>query len=142
MPAPKHKTVEELQTAIDAYMQDCQEKERPPTVAGLSRRLGYADTKSVYELAERKDVAFAKCVKAALIRIEEAIEEMVLTARNPAGAIFLAKARFGFRDQVPLLEGGNGVTILISSNVSVAAEIEPLEIEREPLPILPEEIGQ
>jgi DNA-packaging protein gp3 len=109
-------TAEELQQEIDNYFEyikgdfnyegDPNDEKRdikvytrypePATITGLALYLGFESRQSFYDYQNREN--FSYTIKRARLRIENNYEAMMITARNPAGAIFALK-NLGWEDK-------------------------------------------
>ena len=113
-----YKTANELQKAIDLYFDVCEEKERPPTIAGLAYSLG-VDRHTVYNYENKDD--FFHTIKRARERILVYLEEMLMT-EGRGGQIFIAK-NYGYTDkQEHELTGKDGGPIEINETRKNALE--------------------
>lgn len=93
-----YETPEEMEPAIEAYFTECDEGDRPYTVPGLARALGFADKQSLIDYAGRAEFSFT--IKAAKARIEEQRAEALVTRQSGhVGLIFDLKNNFGWKDQ-------------------------------------------
>ncbi len=94
----KFKSPRQVVQLINTYFKECDDKEKKYTVTGLARALGITrETLLRYE-----DTAeFTNPIKAAKTRIEEQVEEMLLSGKSPAGPIFWLK-NFGWTDKQEL----------------------------------------
>ena len=108
----KFKTVEELQSAIDDYFAECDNRLKeihtkegdslavnvpePYTMAGLAYALGM-DRRSLLNYSNRDN--FFPLVKAARARVERDVERRLLETQNQSGAIFNLKNNFDWRDK-------------------------------------------
>ena len=88
------KTPQEMQREINKYFKYCEENNKPPTYAGIARKLGM-DRKTFYSYEDRDEVFHT--IKEARDKIAEYIEE-ILIAEGRAGQIFYAK-NYGYKDQ-------------------------------------------
>lgn len=93
---PKYATVEELQTGIDNYFEDCKKTLSHLTVTGLALFLNMT-RKGLIEYAEKSD-EFGNAVKMAKLKVENYIEQRLFES-NPAGCIFNLKNNFDWRDR-------------------------------------------
>ena len=91
----KFQSVEELQNGIQAYFDECQQSDRPLTITGLCLALG---TTRELLCDYSNNPVFSDAIKQAKEIVANYAEEQCLTARNPAGAIFIAK-NHGFTDK-------------------------------------------
>lgn len=91
----KIKTVEELEDRINQYFEDCRLNNRPLTVTGFCLALD-TTRETIREYEARPD--FVDSIKKAKEIVANYAEEQCLLARNPAGAIFIAK-NHGFIDK-------------------------------------------
>jgi len=98
MPAGRpvlYETVEELEDAIEAYFERCQQTEEPLAVSGLAYHLGMAtETLRAYGNKDQ----FSATVKRAKQRVEIYLEHR-LQGNAPTGAIFNLKNNFGWKDK-------------------------------------------
>lgn len=87
----KFKTVEEMQEKIDAYFDECIEKEKPYTITGLA--LALDTTRETLLDYEDKD-EFSDTVKKAKLRCENYAEEFLFKGKNVVGSIFNLKNNY------------------------------------------------
>lgn len=107
------KSVKELDEKIDEYFAYCDngfrnlfdEKtgetkqiawSKPYTMSGLAVWLG-TDRKTLYNYSKRDE--YFPSIKKALARVEADLEERAITARQPAGTIFVLKNNFTWVDE-------------------------------------------
>ena len=126
-------TPDELQQAIDAYWEDCHQRQVPYTMSGLAYALGInRNTLLNYEGRE----PFVGTVKRARERVERQLEEGLLTReRQVAGHIFNLKNNFGWKDTQEVEH--THTLLAIGLPGSVPAQLEPPVIDVSPLPVLP-----
>ena len=85
----------EFQNMINQYFIDCDNNGKPYVITALCLYLGTTrETLREYELRSE----FVDAIKIAKERVANYCAELCLTARNPAGAIFMAK-NHGFTDK-------------------------------------------
>lgn len=97
MPRPnKFKSVEEMQTAIDNYFKDCDEKERPYTISGLAYALN-TNRQTLLDYQEKDE--FTDTIKKAKAKIEQFVEERLFMGSNTAGVIFNLKNNYDWKDK-------------------------------------------
>ena len=94
----KFQSPEELKAGIDKYFADCDANNRPYTITGFCLALD-TTRETIREYEVRPEFVYA--IKQAKERVAAYAEEHCFTARNPAGAIFLAK-NHGFRDKIEI----------------------------------------
>lgn len=96
----KIESVDDMQKVIDAYFQECDENEIPYTVAGLAYVLDMTTHSLMnYQKADGYEQFFST-IKKAKQKIESNMMARALANKvNPAVAIFLSKANFGYTDQ-------------------------------------------
>lgn len=87
----KFQSVEELDQAILGYFQDCQEKNRPLTLAGLANALD-VDRKTLLNYSHNEE--FFPSIKKAKSLCEQYAEEMLFQGKNVAGVIFNLKNNY------------------------------------------------
>jgi hypothetical protein len=113
MPRPlKIKTPAEFEKKANAYFADCEARGKRPTVTGLSRALGFATRKGLFDYRRREE--FEYVANRAVLRVEESYEEM-LDGQFVTGAIFALK-NMGWSDQ-------------IEKKIETTHRIEKIEIE-------------
>lgn len=84
---------------VEAYFDECEQKEKPPTIAGISYFLGFCDKQSFSRYAEFE--GFSITVKRARLRIEAFKNEMLMDRANAtAGVIFDLKNNHGWSDKL------------------------------------------
>ena len=133
----KFETIEQLEEMIGAYFESCYGVDdkgnriqiRPITLEGLSYDLG-CDRKTIYNYKGMKDSNnqdFFPTIKRAIDRCAVALIEHSLTARNPAGAIWLACNNYEYTQKVE-------VTTTTSSDQldtdEIKAKLDALKKER------------
>lgn len=114
----KYKNAEELEEAIDAYFEGCQDElvynkdgevatdksgnpifiPHPPTVAGLALHLGFVDRRSMYDYKDRPE--FSHVIKKAIEKIAVYAEQHLYIGRA-TGAIFWLK-NHGWKDETKI----------------------------------------
>lgn len=100
---PRKYTASQAQKLVDEYFQSCDDTKRPYTVTGLALALN-TSRKVLCQWAERED-ELAAVITRAKTRVEHFLEELLLTARNPVGAIFALK-NHGWSDRQQLEVSG------------------------------------
>lgn len=93
---PKHSDPEQVQAIIDAYFEQCNRDKRPYTITGLALALDLS-RQGLIEYGQKQ--AFSAIVKRAKQRVEQYLEELVLSKQNPIGPMFNLKSNFGWRDK-------------------------------------------
>lgn len=93
-------SVEQLQSLIDKYFEECDATGEPYTITGLADSL---DTdRATLVRYEHKD-EFYNTIKKAKRKVERQFEKRSLKGEyNPTIAIFLMKNNFGYQDKVDL----------------------------------------
>jgi len=105
-PVGRPRILQSLETAIsliDLYFKSDPEK---PTIAGLALHLGFSDSKSIKDYADRED-EFSAPIKKAIGRIE-AEHECRLYGPNCTGSIFWLKNK-GWTDSHDVTSGGKPI---------------------------------
>ena len=82
-------TTAQAQKLLDQYFADCDEAQRPYTITGVAAALD-TTRKSLCEW-EREAHHLSNTIKKAKTRVEQRVEEMLLSSKTPAGAIFWLK---------------------------------------------------
>jgi hypothetical protein len=122
----KYRTADEFQEKIDEYFEYCEKKKIPYTVMGLAFALGFnsRQTLSNYEkydhhkdIEEEQKILIAHTIKKAKLKIEEYLEENLITGKQVAGTIFNLKNNFGWVDRPN--KNRTGQLILIINGVKV-----------------------
>ena len=88
---------EEMQAVIDAYFESCDANDKPYTIPGLARALGFGSRNAINRYLKRPE--FKDIISSARLRIEEQRTEQLITQNNPTGKIFDLKNNFGWKDQ-------------------------------------------
>ena len=122
MGRPRKYTASQAQKLIDEYFQNCQDTKTPCTITGLALALD-TSRKVLCEWVERGD-ELAAVIKRAKDRVENYVEELLLSSRNPAGPIFWLK-NFGWTDRQEIV--GAGGAPLIPRQSALLADIFTLE---------------
>lgn len=91
----KFKTPEELETAIDAFFDECDEKEEPYTITGLAMALDI-DRQTLINYGRKED--YFGTVKKARVKVENYLEKS-LHGNAVTGTIFNLKNNFGWKDK-------------------------------------------
>lgn len=87
----KFKTVEEMQEKIDAYFEECDEKEKPYTITGLALALN-TTRETLLDYQDRDE--FSDTVKKAKLKCENYAEEFLFKGKNVVGSIFNLKNNY------------------------------------------------
>lgn len=133
----------DLDAAIEEYFEELGEGERrevydkksqtfretivknPPTIAGLTRHLGYSGMNALRELEESEASrrnGFSGVLKRARDRIDEVVSLGLLTGElNTVGCIFYAKNHLGYKDQQEQVHN-TGIQVIISPGIVPAVE--------------------
>lgn len=117
---PKYKTVEEMQTKIDAYFTSCEGTPllddegkavtdkygepvivgaHPPTVTGLALALGFTGRQALLNYQAKPK--FVDTITRAKARCEAYAEERLFDRNGTTGAQFSLKCNFGWNDKSP-----------------------------------------
>jgi len=105
-------TPEEFEEGLTAYLAQCEEEERPPTLSGLALSLGFADRVSLWDYRNRPE--FSTHVKKAWALISQH-HEARLSANNPAGSIFwLKNTGWSDRQDIDVTSGGEKLPTAIT----------------------------
>ena len=92
----KFESPEELSEKLETYYADCEKRDVPITVAGMCVALE-CDRRTL--LNYQNSDKFFHIVKKAKDKVRQVLEERMLGDKNPAGAIFLTKANYGYSDK-------------------------------------------
>lgn len=106
----KYKNKEEIDQAIRAYFDRCEESGKPLTMSGLAVWLDM-DRRSLVNYGNREE--FFPSIKRARAMIEASTEErMLMNELNVTGAIFSLKNNYGWVDKQEIKEeADNKITI-------------------------------
>lgn len=106
----KYKNKEEIDQAIKAYFDRCEESGKPLTMSGLAVWLDM-DRRSLVNYGNREE--FFPSIKRARAMIEASTEErMLMNELNVTGAIFSLKNNYGWVDKQEIKEeADNKITI-------------------------------
>ena len=105
---PRKYAASQAQRLIDKYCQTCSDTKTPCTITGLALALD-TSRKVLCEWAERGD-ELSNTIKKAKDRVENYVEELLLTSKNPAGPIFWLK-NFGWTDRQEIVGAGGSSVI-------------------------------
>jgi len=102
-----------LASRMDSYFAECDEKEKPYTIAGLALHLGMT-TQGLREYQEKDK--FSCIIKKAKQKVEANVESLLLEGKG-SGAIFWLKNHAGYKDiQQTNLADANGEKIDLTVN--------------------------
>ena len=91
-------TPQEFKDGAQKYFDDCEIKEKSPTVAGLAYALGFSTRQSMHDYA--KDPDYKEVINRARLYIESHISELMLSREVfTAGQIFYMKAVYAYDDK-------------------------------------------
>ena len=110
---PKFKDALTMEKAIAEYFARCQERERPPTMAGMALELDMSRN-CLCEYAKKDD--FSDIIIRWRQEIEIHLEER-LDGAAPTGTIFNLKNNFGWKDKTELNHSGKIVTGIVRTVV-------------------------
>ena len=91
----RYRSASELERKILAYFDKQDELKKPYTITGLARTLGM--TRKMLIEYQARDL-FRNVIEAAKTRIEESVEEILLSGKAQAGAVFWLKNK-GWSDR-------------------------------------------
>ena len=104
-----------LQAAVDAYFEECSEKGRVPSVAGLALALGFMSRQALARYTDRmheeNNDDYVVIVTSAKTRIEEANIQLAYNKEASAGARFMLQNGFNYSEKQEI--GLNGNTIKV-----------------------------
>ena len=104
-----------LQAAVDAYFEECSEKGRVPSVAGLALALGFMSRQALARYTDRmheeNDDDYVVIVTSAKTRIEEANIQLAYNKEASAGARFMLQNGFNYSEKQEI--GLNSNTIKV-----------------------------
>lgn len=109
---PKYTCVEDMESDIESYFQNCDANNIPYTIAGLASSLNEMCTETL-RLYSHKDEYFAT-IKKAKQKCESSLVEQSLTGKvNPIVGMFLLKCNFGYKDKQDNHEDDKNININI-----------------------------
>ena len=116
---PKYESAEQLAANIDVYFDYCENKSKPPTMAGLAIFLGFEDRASTLDQAKRGE-DFSRAINFARTRIEAHREDLLLDKNTfTPGVIFSLKNNHGWKDKLDMEhDHKGGVTVSIDAKDS------------------------
>lgn len=92
----KYNSAEDMQNDIDEYFEICNRQNKPYTITGLCLALNMCrDTLLEYS----KNGEFSDTVKKAKMKVENFLEEKLISGIAPTGVIFNLKNNFGWKDK-------------------------------------------
>ena len=104
-----------LQAAVDAYFEECSEKGRVPSVAGLALALGFMSRQALARYTDRmheeNNDDYVVIVTSAKTRIEEANIQLAYIKEASAGARFMLQNGFNYSEKQEI--GLNSNTIKV-----------------------------
>jgi len=89
-------TPEKMQEVIDKWVMYCDINKKPMTMTGLANVLGM-DRRSLVDYAHRDE--FTPVIKRARAKVQQYLEEQLVSGKNAAGLIFNLKNNFGWTDE-------------------------------------------
>lgn len=105
----KFKTVKILQTKIDKYFKECEEKGKPLTITGLAVALNTTrETLLDYENYHKK---YSDTIKKAKQICQRYVDEYLFTGKNTAGAIFNLLNNYGWKQKTEIDHTSKGEKI-------------------------------
>jgi hypothetical protein len=110
----KFKTPADLQKKVNAYFEDCEKRGAAYTISGLAYWL--KTTRHTLIDYEERD-GFGEIITDAKAKCERYVEEMLLSGKNPIGAIFNLKNNYKRwkEESSTELKGINSIVALIKS---------------------------
>lgn len=104
-----------LQAAVDAYFEECSEKGRVPSVAGLALALGFMSRQALARYTDRmheeNNDDYVVIITSAKTRIEEANIQLAYSKEASAGARFMLQNGFNYSEKQEI--GLNSNTIKV-----------------------------
>lgn len=92
----KYNNCLDLDAACELYFEDCEEKQRHPTISGLALALGFKNRRSITDYKDNKE--FSHTIKKARLYVESYLENQLYSG-SVAGVIFNLKNNFGWKDK-------------------------------------------
>lgn len=71
---------------------------QPPTFAGLARYLGFSSRAQLLSYKNDRDEAYEQVINDARLRLEDYLEQVLVTTKSPNGVIFSLKNNGGWED--------------------------------------------
>jgi hypothetical protein len=112
---PLKYTPEFMDTKLTEYIQQQTEQQKPVTITGYCQYIG-TNRETLGEYKDRDE--FADIIKRLRGAAENCLVDVMLSGKNPAGAIFLAKNHFDYSDKTTVEHTGN-TGQLIAPDVAV-----------------------
>lgn len=92
-----------LQAAVDAYFEECTEKGRVPSVAGLALALGFMSRQALYRYTDRENENnsddYVTIITRAKLKIEEENIQLSYNRDASAGARFILQNGFNYSEK-------------------------------------------
>lgn len=92
-----------LQAAVDTYFEECTEKGRVPSVAGLALALGFMSRQALYRYTDRENENnsddYVTIITRAKLKIEEENIQLSYNRDASAGARFILQNGFNYSDK-------------------------------------------
>lgn len=102
---------EDLDAAVQSYIDLCKEEKKKPTVTGATIHLGFCDKTTLYDYRDREE--FSHSIKRLLLFVENGYEESLHTT-TVTGSIFALK-NMGWKDRTEVDQNMNikgGITLI------------------------------
>ena len=95
----KYNTPEEMQEAIDAYFEECDEQENHvPLLGEIAYKLGFASRQSLYDYLQREE--FSYIISRIKLKCENELNQAALQGKaNPAIAKLNLATNYGYSDK-------------------------------------------
>lgn len=124
----KYETVDEVKEIIEQYFNDCEEKDKYPTITGLGSALGVdrmsvchykniCDSDKFKTIPDELKVEVQDVIRQAYIYVESKYEDKLLNdGRSPIGAIFSLKNNFKWVDKQEIEQTNKTITVDIEED--------------------------
>lgn len=121
-------SVKQIQQILDDYLAYCDTKDKPPTIPGIAKSLGFNSREALWRFInksehlkngnQRKRDAIINTIQRVKLHIEDVrVSDMVAGKGSTAGAIFDLKNNFNYRDQVDVVQDTH-MTIRWASDIA------------------------
>jgi len=113
---PKFESVEQLESLIESYFENCKQENKPYTITGLALWLD-TSREVLLDYQENKGDEFSYTIKRAKLKCENWVEEGALMNKvNPTSAIFNLKNNYGWKDKTEQELDHKGLNINFASD--------------------------
>lgn len=107
-----------MDSKLTEYINDCEVNKKPVTITGYCQWIG-SNRETLSEYADRDE--FVDTIKRLKGAAENCLVDVMLSGKNPAGAIFLAKNHFNYTDKIE--QTSTNVNLFVAGTAEDAAAL-------------------